>query len=405
LTRKKDFKSLFSFTIKAKNNYITGGIVMAELQQTKSSFKFIGKVTRIDKDGAFKSDIATKGKKKGETYHSLRFGVKTSENNEMTVQMYDFEPEEVFLWNSDKAKKAKEQKKSYKGDRVPFDEWMERQEELREEGYAVLQTRVGLSYGEDGKLQSKGLPGFVASEEIYENLNNGDSVVVEGDIRFSEYEGRDGKLKPQTTFTIKKIHKLKDIDFESEKFEEVTYFEQEMVFVDATLEKSEKKVYVTGRTIDYSKKFFDAQFVINYSNGEDGEDKDMKKLADAFLKKIKFGDLLKVYGDAVNRVIVEEVEEEEEEEDYASILGGKKKPQHAQGYTSRTYISEMQIQGVEAWDKKVYTEDDFVKDELLDGEDDSLHNELGGKKNTKKDNPFASDDDGLDDMDEDDLPF
>ena len=85
-----------------------------DLVQTKNSFKFIGKVTRIEKDGAFKEETATKGKNEGKTYRSLRFGVKTSETNDMTVQMYDFEPTEIFLWNSDKKKKDA----NYKGDRV-----------------------------------------------------------------------------------------------------------------------------------------------------------------------------------------------------------------------------------------------------------------------------------------------
>lgn len=381
---------------------------MTELQQTKNSFKFIGKVTRLDKDGAFREDVATKGKHEGDTYRSLRFGVRTSDTNEMTVSMFDFEPEEVFLWNSEKAKKAKEKKKTYKGERIPFDEWLEKQDELREQGYAVLQTRVGLEYGEDGKIQSKGLPSYVASKYIYDNLNNGDSVIVEGDIRYSTYENQQGKTVEQKTFNITRLRKLKDIDFEDEDFEEVTYFEQEIVFVDAEPDKSNKKVYVTGRTIDYQGNWHDTQLVVDYSDGEDGEDKGMVKLANAFLKKFKFGDLLNVYGDAINRVIVEEVEDEGEEDDLLDELGGRAKPKHAQGYTARTYISEMQIFGVDSWSKRHYSEEDFVKDELLeedddDNEDDELLDELGGKSKKEKKNPFEVDDD--DDISDDDLPF
>lgn len=368
-----------------------------ELKQTKNSFKFIGKVSRIDKDGAFKEEVAKKGKKEGETYRSLRFGVKTSENNEMTVQMYDFEPTEVFLWNSDKRKADK----NYKGTRVPFEEWVEEQNELREQGFAVLQSRVGLTYNEEGKIDSQGLPSFVASKKIFDNLSNNDSVVIEGTIRYSTYKNKEDKEVPQTTFTIQKIFKLKDVDFENEKFEEVTYFEQEMVFVSADLVKEEKKVYVTGRTIEYNKSFHDSQFVVDYSDGADGENADMKKLATAFLKKFKFGDVINVFGEALNRVIVAEAEDtdEEEDEDLASLLGGKSKPKHAQSYVTRTYISEMQIQGVDVWDKKVYKEEDFVKDELV--EEDDLTSELGGKKKDKGTNPFDADDD----IDDEELPF
>ena len=376
---------------------------MTELKQGKGSFKFIGKVSRIDKDGAFKEEVATKGKKEGDTYRSLRFGVKTSENNEMTVQMYDFEPTEVFLWNNDKKKADK----NYKGEKMPFEEWEEQQEELREQGTAVLQSRVGLTYNEEGKIDSKGLPSFVASEKIYDNLSNNDSIVVEGTIRYSNYTNTTtNKVIEQKTYTITKIFKLKDVDFESEKFEEVTYFEQEIVFVSALAEKKENKVFVTGRIIDYYKNFHDTEFVIDYSDGIGGTDAGMVKLAQTFLKKFKFGDVLNVFGDALNRVVVAEADEEEDEDDdLASLIGGKSKPKHAQAYVTKTYISEMQIQGVDAWDKKVYKEEDFVKDELIEEKED-LSDELGGKKKDKKNkNPFGDDEvDGIE-IDDDDLPF
>lgn len=375
-----------------------------ELQQTKNSFKFIGKVTGIDKEHAFKEDDAKKGKMQGEIYRALRFGVKTSETNTMNVEMFDFEPNEVFMWNSDKKKKDK----SYKGDRIPFAEWEENQEQLREDGYAVLQTRIGLNYGEDGKIVSKGLPSFVASKEIYEKLNNGDSVVVEGEIRYSYFEDREGKQKEKKTYTIKKIFRLKDIDFDDEKFEEVTYFEQEMVYVDAMIEAKEGKAFVTARHINYNKTFHDTQMEVVFKDEEGNVDAGMKKLADAFAKKIKFGDLLTVRGNALNRVIVEEVEGEEEEEDMTNLLGGKSKPKHAQAFVSRTYISAMQIEGVDAWDKKVYTEADFEeakqKSELLTKKDNNLTDELGGK-DKKDNNPFKGEEPDMDEFEDDDLPF
>jgi single-stranded DNA-binding protein len=374
---------------------------MTELKQTKNSYKFIGKVTRIDKDNAFKEEQATRGKREGDTYRALRFAVKTSVNNEMTVSMYDFEPEEVFMWNSEK-KKADN---NYKGDRIPFAEWEEKQEELREEGYAVLQTRVGLTYGEDGKIQSKGLPSFVASKDIFNGLSNGDSVVIEGEIRYSTYKNQQDKIVEQKTFSIKKAFRLKDVDFEAEDFEEVTYFEQEMVFVDAEHDNKNKKVYVTGRVIDYSKNFHDTQFVVDYSDGLGGNDAGMVKLAEAFLKKFKFGDVLNIFGDAVNRVIVEEVagDDAPSDDDLLASLGGKKKPKHAENYTARTYVSEMQVHGIDAWDKKVYKEEDFVKDNLID-DGDKLKDELGGKSKKNK-NPFEEEEGAPIDIGDDDLPF
>jgi hypothetical protein len=372
------------------------------LTQTKNTFKMVGNVVRIDKDNAYKQDEGKQGTKNaGKTYRSLRFGVKTSDDNENTVQMFSFEPEKVFLWNSEKKKADK----NYKGDRVDFDEWLDKEEEYREQGYAVLQTRIGLEYGEDGKLVTKGLPSFISAKEIYDGLTNGDSVVVEGNISYSSYENQQGKRVEQINFNIEKLYKIKDVDFESDKFEERSYFEQEIVFVDAEMIKEEKKVLVTGRHINYNKSFHDVQFVINYADGEGKVDKDMEKLAKAFANKMSFGDVLNVFGNVVNRVIIGEVEDEEEEDnddDLLASLGGKSKPKHAQKFASRTYVNEMQIEGVDAWDKAVYTEDDFEVDSLLDNGKEDLTDELGGKKKGKTSNPFDTDDD---DIDDEDLPF
>jgi len=371
---------------------------MGELVQTKNSFKVIGKVSRIDKEFAWKEDQAIKGKREGETFRSLKFGVKTSDTNEITVSMFDYEPTEVFMWNSDKRTKDP----SYKGDRIPFATWEEQREDLREQGYAVLQSRVGLTYDENGKIQSQGLPSFVASQEIYNNLDNGDSVVIEGKIRYGKYKNREDKEVEQKTYTIEKLFRIKDVDFDAENFEEVTYFEQEIVFVGADVDKKEGKVYVTGRTIDYHKNFHDTQMIVNFKDSDGNLDDGMVKLAETFAKRFKFGDVINVFGDTLNRVIIEEVEDGGEDVDLFAEFGGKQKPKHANGFTARTYVTEMSIQGVDAYDKGVYKEDDFVDNSLIDNGKEDLSLEFGGKP--RKPNPFDENTGGVV-IDENDLPF
>jgi len=367
---------------------------MAELVQTKSKFKLIGKVTRIDKDGAYKEGVAEKGKRQGDLFRSLRFGVKTSDSNEIFVSMYDYEPNEVFLWNTHK----KEKDSNYKGDRMPFETWEDQKAELREQGYSCLQTRVGVMYDEEGKLISNGETGFVASEMIYNNIDNGDSVLIEGEMRHSTFVNRQGETVPQTTYTIKKLYKIKDIDFESEKFEEVTYFEQEMVFVGQDIDKKEGKMYVMGRTIDYQQNYQDTQFVVNFKNEDGTLDNDMVKFADAIKKRIKFGDVINVFGDVLNRAVVKEVEQDDKEEDNIfAEFGGRAKPKHAESYTAKTYISELSINGLDAHDAGVYTEEDFVDNSVVE-DTSKVSEEFGGKGK----NPFSND---SDEIDEDDLPF
>jgi single-stranded DNA-binding protein len=369
------------------------------LQQTKGTFKLIGLATRLDKDGAYKEDTITSGVHEGKEYRSLRFGVKTSDTNEIFVGMFDFEPEKIFLWN----KKKKQDNPDYKGDYIAYGDYLEKKETLKEEGYTVLQARVGLTHDDKGKVKSESMPSYDASEVVYENLNNGDHVLVEGELRYSSYTNRDGKEVEKTDYTVKKVIKLaKEFDPESDGFEEITYFEQEFVFVDAQKDAKEGKLYVTGRTIDYKERFHDSQFVINYKDGEGKNDPDMVKLATAFSNKVKFGDLVTVYGDTLNRAVLREVEQEEEEtDDLFKDFGGRSKPKHAEKFTATDYITEMSILGVDSLHAGLYTEDQFIKDDLIEDES-SAASEFGGKSKKKTDSPF--DDDG-DDIEDDDLPF
>lgn len=380
-----------------------------KLSQTVSAFKVRGKVTRIDKDNAFKQDVMKEGhRREGENYRALQFGVKTSDDNEVFVSSFDYEPKEVFLWHSEKAKEAKEKKKKFKGIKIPFTQWEEEAKDLRKDGWSVLQSRVGIERDKKGKIISHGLPRYVAQKLIYEGINNGDSVVVEGKIRYSRYTNADDKVIEKTDYAIERLFKLDDIDFGDEKYEEISYFEQEMVFVDVELNKKENRAVVIGRTIDYQGKHIDTEFIIDFNDGdgEGGVDKSMEKLAKVFRSKLKFGDVINVFGEILNKVIIVENEDEDlsEEDEILALMGGRSKPKHAEKWTSKDYITEMRIFGVDSWDKKVYKEEDFEIDELID-------NEFGGKQKPKGGNPFKVDEDdtGLADSssddDDDDLPF
>lgn len=386
-----------------------GKIIMMNqgLKQTEGKFKLEGKVSRIDGDGAFRQDTQDNQNNRnyGRTFRALRFGVKTSPTNEITVGTFDYEPEQVFLWNSEKRQADPE----YRGDRVPYGTWLEQKDDLNAQGYTVLQSRVGFERDDEGNLKTEGLPRYVSSQLIYDNIDNGDSVVIEGEVRYTRSTNRSGQDVLYTNYTIERLFKIEDIDFEAKDFEEVTYFEQEMVFVDADVDKQDKKVYVTGRTIDYREQFVDSQFVVDFSDGEGGNDEDMVKLANAFDKRFNFGDVINVFGDTTRRVVVEEVEDELSEEDnLLASLGGRSRPSYAPGrQTSRTYVEEMKIYGVDGWEKGVYTDEDFIQDGLIQEEpkkkDGGL--DLGGKKKPKSDNPFDIGEDDVGTISDEDLPF
>lgn len=170
-----------------------------ELVQTKGSFRLVGKVSRMDdneKFPSFREDVGKEGgKMEGIPYRSLRFSVITSDDdgvtNEVPVEMFDFEKEEVYVWN-------KESKKTRK---IPLDEV----QNLDPEEDMLLGTRVGLiEKDEDGNIigdrdniETESLPTFDAILEIFNNLENGDDVYVNGQVEHSEYINKQGTKQKQ----------------------------------------------------------------------------------------------------------------------------------------------------------------------------------------------------------------
>ena len=363
-----------------------------KLEQTRGEFKIKGLVKGIDRDNAYEEGVRPEGRHAGRTFRKLNLGIQTSENNQLRLGMFSYEPDEVFLWNNEKRKKDK----NYKGERIPYEEYLQKKEILKANGTAVLQARIGVEYDEDNKLVSHGLTTYEASEEIYDNVDNDDSVYVEGQISYSEYKNRQNEMVTGINYNINRLFKSNtDFDLRAEDYEEQDYYEQQFVYVDSMVDKAKKQLIVVGRIIDYQENTVDTNFVINY-----GEDKGMAKLADNMKKKFKFGDLVKVFGQLVNRSVEQDVEEEED--DLLSALGGKAQPSHAKR-ANFSYEREMTIDGVLEWERGYYTEEDFYANELVEEEDENdLSSELGGKSAPKNDNPFAD----LEDEDEDEAdPF
>lgn len=352
------------------------------LVQTKGSFKLEGIVTRLDQDNAYREGIVGKGQYEGNEYRSLKFAVKTSKFNEIFVELFGMEKDTVKIYKPNKDRKKKGETKDF-----PFNK-----RNSIPNGWQLLGTTIKLRQNEDGKLYRESLVEFDAVDAIYNNLENGDSVYITGTLEFTKYEREDGSVKEQVKYNIRNISKkTKEIDFEDEKFKEVSDFTQEMVFVERSTDKEENKVYIQSYIIGYNEKFESATFVVDKNEYPD--------LGKNFEKKVKFGDLLEVEGNCINRV---EVTEE------ASTWGGK-------GKSSKTTITELRIVDVNYYEPKKYSEDDFVVEELVEDEEkDEKPNK--GKNPFRKDSkngknpPWNSDDDDDDDEDfeeedDEDLPL
>lgn len=354
-----------------------------QLKQTKGSFRAIGIVNRIANDGAYKEAEFDKGKNQGKEYRNLRFGVKTSETNELFVELFGMEKDAFALKDTTKEEREelKKQKKKVPTMKLSFEE-----RDNVPEGWTLLGVKVGDYEDEDSdkkKVKVETYVEFDAVDEIFNTFEDGDSISVSGDLNFREYENQQNEKVKQVQYSIKYASKLaKPVDFEDEKFEEMSSFEQEIIFVGSNYDKKTQKLQVIGRTIDYKGDFFDYPFVIDTTNEA------VKQVAQAFHKKLKFGDFVKVMGLCINKT---ETVEKEVSDTNSSIFGDGGLAPKGQGKPVTQRVTEMQITAVDlqSFVQKKYKAEDFVVEE-----------ELLEEENTEN-NPFASDED----EDDDDVPF
>lgn len=366
------------------------------LAQTKGTFDLVGRVVNIDRENAYQEKTMDKGKNKGKSYRTLRFGIKTSESNIIQVSMFSFLPDEVYLWDS----------VNKKGGKVPYETWKKNRKGYEKQKKVPLQTRVGLEKGEDGKNITMHLPSFDVMEYIYDNLNNEDSVMAKGSISRNTYESRSGDVQTSVNYNLESLFKLKnEVDFSDEKFEEKSVFTEQFIFESADLDPRTKTTDVYGKVVNYHGKTNDVIYKINFANEEDSG---LEQMAKIFAKKIDYGSLLEVHGNIVNRAVTEEVDEEPEDEMLALMAGERNRMN-----TTVTYVNYLEIRGTDALERAKYTEedvatgeDDFVvKEESVKEEDDDLKAMKGKPKKELK--LEDEDDDFLDfgDSDLEDLPF
>lgn len=366
------------------------------LAQTKGTFDLVGRVVNIDRENAYQEKTMDKGKNKGKSYRTLRFGIKTSESNIIQVSMFSFLPDEVYLWDS----------VNKKGGKVPYETWKKNRKGYEKQKKVPLQTRVGLEKGEDGKNITMHLPSFDVMEYIYDNLNNEDSVMAKGSISRNTYESRSGDVQTSVNYNLESLFKLKnEVDFSDEKFEEKSVFTEQFIFESADLDPRTKTTDVYGKVVNYHGKTNDVVYKINFANEEDSG---LEQMAKIFAKKIDYGSLLEVHGNIVNRAVTEEVDEEPEDEMLALMAGERNRMN-----TTVTYVNYLEIRGTDALERAKYTEEDVatgednfvVKEESAKEEDEDLKAMKGQPKKELK--LEDEDDDFLDfgDMDGSDLPF
>lgn len=314
----------------------------SSLEQTKGKIKLVGRVKGIKNDNAMKEGFTAKSDKQ---YKSLSFFLETSSVNEVRVELFGMEREEVIAYSM-KARQSK---------RIP---WKNRKNDFGD--YKVMGTGCYLEVDpqDSSKKLRQVLPEFDAVDYIRANLQDGDIVRINGEIDFQEYPNQQGVVVSSKKFVIKSITKLdQKLDFNAEDFKEESKFEHEIVINDVMMDEEANRLHVNAKVIKYGGDIVDTSFAVDTLK--------YPKLAENMAKRFGFGDFIKVYGLIINSVVLKEaesIEEEAEEEDWG---GDNEIKEDFNNNFIKDYIQELQITSVDSttYEPKKYREEDLISED------------------------------------------
>lgn len=251
-----------------------------ELTLTRGEFQVKGIVTGAEKDNFYMEKKTAKGK----DFRMVNFGVEFEKGKSIYISLNGMPKDEVFF--SKKVDGKTEVKK------IPFAQ----RSTFNEEGYGLIGINLGLTKNEKGENEKVRLVEFDAVKYIAENLKDGASIFIKGNVEYGSFTDDKGNKKRTVKYIPSQISLCsKDIDFEEDKFESKHAFSQVIVF-----KKIDKK--------QDSNDFLVQANIVNYSGIEDAEFtiKD-KALANTLRGKMKPYNAIRVHGNIeVTESVVED---------------------------------------------------------------------------------------------------
>ncbi len=307
-----------------------------DLPETKGAFQLKAIVTGMEKDKAYK-EIRTKSNRE---MRMLNFGATYEDGKTLYINLQGMEQENVYF--SKRAEKKGDKPETAK---VP---WADRFTYNRE-GFRLIGKNIGVKkkIDSEGKTvnDKKVLTDFDACKEIKDNLKDGSSVFIRGNIDYSSFVDNNGNKKTSTKLIPNQVSLCADIDFNDEKFEKQNDFNQVIIFMGIEQEKSDNDK-PTGRFIVLAK-------IVTYSNIEDVEFViEDTSLANKFRKSLKPYNAIKVSGHMISVTQTETVENDDE-------WGEEDKIEKVSAPTKREFI----ITGAKgsSIDKELYTEENVME--------------------------------------------
>lgn len=270
-------------------------------------------------------------------YQAVNFGVKTSPDQIVYVEKFGTKNDKAYAYNKNE-KKTLELAWDKRNDKLP-------------NGYRLI------------------TPDWDIIEQVKNDFNDGDSIVVNGELDFQEYNN-----SIITKQVIRNIYKATQIvDFEAEGFVEEAIFSQEVTVDRVEFIKDEGKIYLyafvfKSRGKDKPINVLNAVFTVY-------PDKN-KKFANKIMK-LKYGDTVKFDGIIHSRLEKFEVESDDEWGTTHSVGTRTKKEYeiigaHADTYQAKLYKEKDIQEALEALQpEKMFGEDsnEDSDDNLFNDED------------------------------------
>lgn len=338
-----------------------------DLPETKGVFQIKGVVNGTLKDNFYK-EIRTKSNK---DMRMVNMGVEYAQGSTLYVSLQGMEQENVYFYK-------RPEKKDEKSDvvRVP---WTDRFSYNRE-GYRLIGKNIGVrkKIDENGKTvnDKKILTDFDACKEVGENLKDGASVFVRGNLDYSSFFDNNGNKKISTKLIPNQISLCADVDFNDDNFTQQNDFNQAIVFMGIDQEKENDKL--TGRFVVMAK-------IITYNNIEDVEFIiENKDLANKFKKNLKPYNAIKVSGHMVCSVQTEIATNDDdwgEEDAIEKVYAPAKREFIITGAKSSTI------------DKELYTEANVTEAIAKIVNANKAENDFGGNVDDWGDEDLSYDDD------------
>lgn len=350
-----------------------------DLKQTDSTFQIRGTITGVKGKRFYVSGNT----KNGGTWHVVEFGVNINNGKNVFLKLSGFPRNEVYYY-----------KKGENGEKGTTKKvaWKDRKK-TPGEGYRLIGVNISTAKDESGKNINEVFTEWDAVEYLHNNLKDGDSVFIKGNVEFSTFTDKDGNTQRKLTLVPTQIsYTNESVDFDADNFEEEALFDNVLVYTGIEKETDEQdkptgRFILSGYSVNYND-IVPVQFILEEENS---------KLAAKIKKNLKPYNSIRVYG-KINVVVDATAVTAEEDDGWGQT--SKMEQRRINAPVRREYIVFKAVP--ETIDTETYSEKS-IADALK-----AIKNSKEAVKNfTGKEESAVDDADGWgdDDDDGDDVPW